>query len=78
MLDYLDGTMQVQQNVPAGAPIIANPQFAQVGLLELHAEQPEPGYLYHIALHLNGVLASPGATQYQRNLAIQINAGSIT
>jgi eukaryotic-like serine/threonine-protein kinase len=75
MLDYLDGSMQVQQDVPTGTPFIANPQFAQVGLLELHAGQQEPGYLYHIELHLNGVLASPGATQYQRNLAIQINAG---
>jgi len=75
ILDYLDGATLVQQDVPAGTPILADPTISQVGLLELHAGQNPPGYLYHIALHLNGVLSSPGATQYQRNLATQINTG---
>lgn len=75
ILDYLDGSTQVQQDVPPGTPLAANPQFSQVGMLELNAGQNPPGYLYHIALHLSGVLASPGSTQYQRNLAIQINTG---
>src|SRR5579872_1424176 len=75
MLDYLDGSTQVQQDVPPGTPLAANQQFSQIGMLELNAGQNPPGYLYHIALHLNGVLASPGSTQYQRNLAIQINTG---
>ena len=76
ILDYLDGSSFVRQDVPAGTPIIAtNPKFVQIGLLELNTQQNPPGYLYHIALHLNGVLASPGATQDQRNLATQINNG---
>jgi len=75
ILDYLDGSKFVQQDVPPGTPIEADPQIAQVGLLQLQANQAPPGYLYHIALHLNGVLASPGSTQYQRNLAVQINTG---
>ncbi len=75
ILDYLDGSTLVQQDVPPGTPIEANPQFSQIGMLELNAGQNPPGYLYHIATHLNGVLSSPGATPYQRNLAIQINTG---
>ena len=75
ILDYLDGSKFVNQDVPPGTPILADPQIAQIGLLQLQAEQEPPGYLYHIALHLNGVLASPGATQNQRTLAVQINNG---
>ncbi|GAC1349590.1 MAG: hypothetical protein NVS4B7_09330 [Ktedonobacteraceae bacterium] len=76
ILDYLDGSKLIQQDVPPGTPLLVNSQIAQVGLLERQPGQQEPpGYLYHIALHLNGVLTSPGATQYQRNLAIQINTG---
>lgn len=75
MLDYLDGEALVQQDVPPGTPALADRQIAQVGLLEFDAGQTPPGYLYHIALHLNGVLTSPGTTQDQRQLAIQINTG---
>ena len=75
ILDYLDGSKFVQQDAPPGTPLEADPQIAQIGLLQLHAGQEPPGYLYHVALHLNGVLASPGSTQYQRKLAVQINTG---
>ena len=44
----------------------------------MHAQQNPFGYLYHIQLHLNGVLSSPGATQYQRTLAAQIDTGITT
>ncbi|GHO56494.1 serine/threonine protein kinase [Ktedonobacter robiniae] len=76
ILDYLDGASYVKQDVPAGTPLYANPLDAQVGLLNLNSgSQGHPSYLYHIALHLNGVLSSPGSTQYQRSLALQINTG---
>ncbi|MFL5690703.1 MAG: protein kinase domain-containing protein [Ktedonobacteraceae bacterium] len=75
ILDYLDGEKLVHQDVPPGTPILADQQSAQIGLLQLKANQNPSGYLYHLALHLNGVLTSPGATQDQRNLAIQINTG---
>lgn len=75
ILDYVDGSTLVQQDVPPGTPLAADPTFSQVGMLELNAVQNPPGYLYHIATHLNGVLTSPGSTTYQRNLAIQINTG---
>ncbi len=73
MLDFLDGSQNVGQDAP-GWSILANQQEARIGLLEFDpATQNPPGYLTHIELHLNGVLASPGSTQFQRNLAIQIN-----
>jgi hypothetical protein len=75
ILDYLDGEKLVHEDVPPGTPILADQRSAQIGLLQLKANQNPSGYLYHLALHLNGVLASPGATQDQRNLAIQINTG---
>lgn len=75
ILDLLDGSKFVNQDVAPGTPILADPHIAQISLLQLQARQEPPGYLYHIALHLNGVLSSPGATQSQRNLAVQINTG---
>jgi hypothetical protein len=75
ILDYLDGAKQVGQDVPPGSPILVDPVQGQIGLLQTHANQTPPGYLYHVALHLNGVLSSQGATQYQRHLATQINTG---
>ncbi len=75
ILDYLDGSTEVQQDVPPGTPLAANPTFSQIGMLEIVPGQKLSGYLFHIALHLNGVLASPGSTQNQRQLATQINTG---
>lgn len=73
ILDYLDGSANVGRDTPAGAPIYADAHVAQVGMLEFdQASQNPPGYLYHIALHLNGVLQSPGATPTQRTEATRI------
>jgi serine/threonine protein kinase len=73
ILDYLDGSANVSRDVPAGTPIVADSRIAQVGLLDFDpARQDPPGYLYHIALHLNGVLQAPGATQNQRAEATKI------
>ncbi len=73
MLDLLDGSANVGRDVPAGSPIAADAKIAQVGLLEFSpTTQNPPGYLYHIALHVNGVLQSPGSTQYQRTEAVKI------
>jgi serine/threonine protein kinase len=72
LLDYLDGIKDVGRDVPAGTPIFADTTSAQVGLLQLHADQNPPSYLYHIGLHLSGLLASPGATIGQRKVAISV------
>ncbi|MEO7003223.1 MAG: protein kinase [Ktedonobacterales bacterium] len=74
LLDHLDGIDEVGQDVPAGTPVYASPQIAQIGLLEFDPlHQALPGYLYHISLHLNGVLNAPGSTSYQRSQATKIS-----
>ncbi len=75
ILDYLDGSSEVAQDVLPGTPIMTDPTIAKIGLLQFNQLQTPPGYLNHIAFHLSGVLNSPGSTQYQRQLAIQINKG---
>jgi hypothetical protein len=72
-LDYLDGVQFVWQDVPAGTPNEAGRPASQIGLLEFSPTQTPPAYLSHIALHLNGVLQSPGSTAYQRTLSSQID-----
>ena len=71
-LDFLDGSKFVQNDVPPGTALLADAHAAQVGLLQLHDNQQPPGYLYHVALHLNGVLGSPGSTKDQQTLANQV------
>src|SRR5437588_679445 len=49
-------------------------RIARVSLLEFDVQhQNPPGLLYHIALHLQGMVDSPGATVEQKRLAIQID-----
>lgn len=75
ILDYLDGSSEVKNDVPPGTPLLADQRTSQVGLLELEPGKQDPeGYFYHIALHLNGVLQSPGSTAAQRSEATKINA----
>lgn len=70
VLDYLDGSQFVQLDVPPGTPNLVNPTIAPVALLEFDpTRQAPPGYIYHINVHLHGLLASPGATDAQRSLA---------
>jgi eukaryotic-like serine/threonine-protein kinase len=75
VLDYLDGSQYVWQDVPPGTPNLVNPRIAPVGLLKLTSgSQDPPPYLYHINIHLQGVVGCPGATDEQRHLAGQIDA----
>ena len=74
VLDYLDGAQFVGQDVPPGTPLLVNQTDAGAALLEFDAaKQTPPGYVYHISLHLQGVVASPGATDAQRHLAEQMS-----
>jgi hypothetical protein len=74
VLDYLDGEANVQNDVPEGTPLLVDPVIGKVGLLEFDVQNQEPpGYLYHIGLHLDGLVQSPGATAEQRTLATQID-----
>ncbi len=74
ILDYLDGLSYVQNDVPVDSPVLVNGHIARVSLLEFDVQHQEPpGFLYHIALHLHGMVESPGATTEQKRLAIQID-----
>lgn len=74
ILDALDGTVYVQQDVPPGTPFLADPHIAQVPLLEFGSPgQEPPALLYHIGIHLQGLVESPGVTPEQKQLAIQID-----
>ena len=74
ILDYLDGVVYVQQDLP-GQPLLVDPTIAKVALLTFDIQrQNPPGYLYHIgSKHLHEITQLPEATDGQRALAVQIN-----
>jgi hypothetical protein len=79
MLDYLDGAPNVALDVPGGL-IEVDPVIAQVALLSVSPAQQNgsdkannpPGYLDHVALHLNAVVRAPDATPQMRTLATEM------
>jgi hypothetical protein len=73
ILDYLDGSFYVGQDVPAGSPWLIDPLAGKIGLLESVPNQMPPAYLVHIDLHLIGLANSPGHTQEQQRLAVLID-----
>jgi eukaryotic-like serine/threonine-protein kinase len=77
ILDYLDSETLVHNDVPAGTPFLVQPaKNASIPMLELQPGTQKPiGYIYHMSLHMNGVLKAPGSTAYQQNLATQISTG---
>jgi serine/threonine protein kinase len=80
ILDYLDGAPNVHIDVPPGSPLVADPIASRVALLSVVPAQSgltevttnPPGYTQHVALHLNGVVQAPDATQQMRQLATKI------
>jgi serine/threonine protein kinase len=79
ILDYLDGSPNVALDVPGGT-VAADRTISQVALLSVVPAQTAltdithnpPGYVDHVALHLNGVVQAPDATPQMRRLATQI------
>jgi eukaryotic-like serine/threonine-protein kinase len=79
ILDYLDGSPNVHIDVPGGL-VLADHVASSVALLSVvPAQQQEtelannpPGYLDHVALHLNGVVKAPDATPQMRAIATEI------
>jgi hypothetical protein len=74
----LDGTPNVHLDVPGG---VSNPDpAANVALLSVSPVQQQgsdldhnpPGYVDHVALHLNGVVQAPDATPQMRTLSTQM------
>jgi serine/threonine protein kinase len=77
ILDYLDGQSYVWQDVPAESPWLVDLQAGKLGLLSYTQAQQPPGYLPHVDHHLTGLAASPGHTEEQQKIAIQVD-GDIT
>jgi serine/threonine protein kinase len=76
-LQYLDGQTYVWQDVPAESPWLVDAQAGKLGLLSYTQGQQPPGYLQHVDIHLNGLANSPGHTEEQKKVAIQVD-GVIT
>jgi serine/threonine protein kinase len=73
ILDYLDGSLYVQKDLPS-QNVLADPAISKVGLLTFNPQtQDPPGYVYHIGKHLHELSVLPASTAEQRALAIQIN-----
>jgi hypothetical protein len=72
ILDELDGSALVQQDVPAGTPLYVDPQLSQVPLLQLEPGQMPAASLSQIALHLAALARSAEATPEQRALASRL------
>jgi eukaryotic-like serine/threonine-protein kinase len=78
ILDYIDGSPNVHVDLPPNTPVVADPIASRVGLLSVSPNQGEnlaqnpPGYVVHMALHLNGVVNAPDATPEMRQIATQI------
>lgn len=78
ILDYIDGSPNVHVDLPPNTPLVADPIASRVGLLSVdpnqgvNLAQNPPGYVVHMALHLNGVVNAPDATPEMRQVATQI------
>lgn len=72
ILDYLDGTAFVWQDVPPGTSLLVDPTTGRIGLVQLAANQPLPSYLEHLNQHLAGLAQAPGHTAAQQQLATMV------
>ena len=63
ILEYLDGTTFLNQDLPKGTPLLVNERLARLGLLAVNGpNQDPPSYLAHVDKHLNGLLQAKAAT----------------
>lgn len=81
ILDYLDGAMNVQQDVPVGTPNLVNKAIAPVALLpmvQMGQQQMSAGdgLLYIIGTHLDFLAQAPGISQENHLLAARIHQDS--
>ncbi len=80
MLDYLDGSANVQVDVPPGTPILADPVTSRVALLTLNPKQQvpahfdvdPPGYVDHVQLHINQISLATDISPEMRKLTASI------
>ncbi len=73
MLEELDGSALVQQDVPVGTPLSAPAQTVQVPLLQMEPAQTPPGSLVQIGQQLVAITDAPDATPEQRQIATAVS-----
>jgi len=75
VLDYMDSTQYVTtENIPSDlSPVLVNPVYGRVGMLQISPTQNPPGYLKHIGNHLREVALSGYVTPTQRQTANKMN-----
>ncbi|GAC1623797.1 MAG: hypothetical protein NVS4B11_18740 [Ktedonobacteraceae bacterium] len=69
ILDYLDGSPFIQEDLPPGTPLLVNPLLAQVGLINLNLrfKQATESYTQRVASNVLGVIhISEGSPAKQR------------
>ncbi len=70
ILEYLDGTTFLYQDLPKGSPLLVNERLARIGLLAVNGpNQDPPSYLAHVDKHLNGLLQASTVTPAVRKQA---------
>ena len=70
ILEYLDGTTFLYQDLPKGMPLLVNERLARIGLLAVNGpNQDPPSYLAHVDKHLNGLLQASTVTPAVRKQA---------
>ena len=73
ILDYLDGAPYVEQDVPPGTPLLADPTFSKVPIIDVETSQFVTSYLARMSNRLQSLEYSPGVTQETSTLANQID-----
>jgi len=77
ILDYLDGAIYVQQDVPAGTPNLVNPRIAPLALLEFDQQKHKPPALLSlVGTYVRALVQAPGISQEKQTLAAQIDQES--
>src|SRR5581483_7962047 len=78
IIDYLDGTPNVNRDVPRGTPLLVGGD-ARVGLITVdanyqsnHLDTDPPGYVDHIQLHVGQVAKAPDISPQMRDTSNRI------
>jgi serine/threonine protein kinase len=79
IIDYLDGTVNVNRDVPVGTPVLVGGSDARVALVTVdanyqsaHLKIDPPGYVDHIQLHVGQVAKAPDITPQMRETTAHI------
>jgi serine/threonine protein kinase len=73
ILDYLDGAPYVQNDVPPGTLLLADPTLSQIPIIDVVQSQVTTSYLERISNVLASLISSSGVTPQTLALANQIN-----